>query len=164
MHAVGTVFRGIVLTLIVVVVLAVAAAVSFYSDEIHLYLSLGGWNSGTATRITQQFVQRLQAGRQQDALALIDPASYKTYTEAGKIVGLEHEDVSGRGRYRIRFDELVPPGQVNVGSPTLTAVDRGGFVVPVRFADRTEGWFVVSRFGRDYRITSLPMVPGRFHY
>ena len=53
---------------------------------------------------------------------------------------------------------------MQIGSPTLTAVDRGGFVVPVQFADGTKGWFVVSRVASAYRITSLPMVPGRFHY
>jgi hypothetical protein len=109
-------------------------------------------------------VDDLQAGRRKEALALVDAESYKTYAEDGKPVGLEHQDVTGRGHYRIRFDELIPAGEVKVGSPTLTGADRGGFVVPVRFTDRTEGWFVVGRFGSAYRITSIPMVPGRFQY
>src|SRR5438270_3308402 len=142
-----------VLALVIAFVLAAAAAVSYYGDDIHLYLSVGGWNSGTATRITRQFVEHLQAGRRQDALALIDRDSYEPYSEDGKSAGLEHKDVSGRGRYRIRFDELVPAGKIQIGSPTLTAVDRGGFVVPVQFADGTRGWFVVSRNGGTYRIT-----------
>ena len=62
----------VVLALVVALVLTVAAAVSYYSEEIHLYLRLGGWNSGTAARTTQQFIQHLQAGRAQQALALVD--------------------------------------------------------------------------------------------
>jgi hypothetical protein len=154
----------VVLALVVVLLLAVAAAVSYYGDEIRLYLSVGGWNRGIAVRITRQFVDDLQAGRRKEALALVDAESYEPYSEEGKSVGLEHKDVSGRGRYRIGFEELIPPGKVTIGSPTLTGVDRGGLVVPVQFADGTQGWFVISRVEGAYRITSLPMVPGRFHY
>jgi hypothetical protein len=46
----------------------------------------------------------------------------------------------------------------------MTAADGGGFIVPVSFSDGTEGWFVVARAGEEYRIVSLPTVPGRFHY
>lgn len=149
----------------VVLVLAAAGAIAYYGDEIHLYLSLGGWNRGAATRLTQQFIARLQSGKPQAALALVDPGSYQPYREGGKVVGLEHVDnTTGRGRYRVRFDELIPPGRVEVRPVQLTMADQGGFVVPVRFADRTEGWFVVGRDPHGYRITGIPTVPGRFHY
>jgi hypothetical protein len=154
----------VVLALVAVGILAVAAAVSFYSDEIHLYLSVGGWNGGTATRIAQQFIHHLQAGQQQKAIALLDPESFQTYQQDGKVVGLEHKDVSGRGRYRILFSEFIPRGPAEVRPAQLTGADQGGFVVPVRFADHTEGWFVVGRVPGGYRIINLPMVPGRFHY
>lgn len=150
---------------VILCVLAAAGAVAYYSDEIHLYLSLGGWNRGAASRLTEQFVHRLQAGQIQRALALVDPGSYQPYTEGGKPVGLEHVDnTTGRGRYRVRFDELIPAGHVAVRSAQLTTADQGGFVVPVRFADGTEGWFVVGRVRDGYRIVGIPTVPGRFHY
>lgn len=149
----------------IALVLAAVGALAYYGDEIHLYLSLGGWNTVAATGITRQFIDRLQSGKLQQALALVDPGSYQPYREGGKLVGLEHVDnTTGRGRYRVRFDELVPPGPVQLRPPQLTTSDQGGFVVPVRFADRTEGWFVVGRVRDGYRITGIPTVPGRFHY
>lgn len=154
----------LVLACVVVILLAAASAVSFYSDEIHLYFALGGWNAGVASRTTEQFIQRVQAGKLPAALALIDPASYKPYTAGGKVVGLEHEDVSGRGRYYVLFAELIPPGPVAVRRVQLTTANQGGFVVPVRFADRSAGWFIVGRVHDRYRIVSIPMIPGRFHY
>jgi len=154
----------VVLALAVLLVLAAAAAVSYYSEEIRLYLNVGGWNSGTATRITQQFIDHLHAGRTQDALALVDRGNFDPITEHGKTVGLIHRSPSGMGRYRVLFHELIPPGPVQVEAPQLTAADQGGFVVPVRFADRTDGWFVVARLGNAYRIVEVPTVRGRFHY
>ncbi len=167
-HLPGTRRRGtrqyVVLAFVIVLVLAAASALSYYSDEIHLYLTLGGWNAGVARRTTQQFIHRVQTGRFQDALALVDRGSFQPISEGGKVVGLEHIDVSGMGRYRVLFSELIPPGRVEVRAVQLTAVDRGGFVVPVRFADRTEGGFVVGRAHGGYRIVSIPTIPGRFHY
>jgi hypothetical protein len=154
----------LVLACAVACVLAAAGAVSYYGEEIRLYLSLGGWNSGTATRVTDQFVRRLQSGQILNALALVDPSSYQPYKENDQVVGLEHNDESGRGRYHVLFKELIPPGHVELGKVQLTSSDRGGFIVPVRFGDRTEGWFVVGRTQNGYRIVSLPTVPGRFHY
>jgi hypothetical protein len=155
----------IALACVIVLLLAAAGALSFYSDEIHLYVSLGGWNRGAATRLTRQFIHDLQAGQTDAALALVDPESYQPYKEDSKVVGLEHVDVSGRGRYRVRFDELVPAGRMELKPVQLTASDRGGgFVVPVRYPDGAEGWFVVGRTGAGYRIVSVPTVPGRFHY
>jgi len=154
----------VVLALVVACVLAAAGAVSYYGEEINLYLSLGGWNAGTATRVTDQFVHHLQAGQLQAALPLVDSNSYELYKENGKAVGLEHKDESGRGRYYVLFKEMIPPGRVQLGKVQLTSSDGGGFIVPIRFADRTEGWFVVGRTPEGYRIVSIPTVAGRFHY
>jgi hypothetical protein len=154
----------VAVVMVLVAVLAAAGAISYYGEEIGLFMSLGGWNRGVATEITQQFIDHLQAGKIPEAVALVDPNSYKPYEQGGKQVGLEHDDVSGRGRYNLLFDELIPPGKVELGSVTMTASDGGGFIVPARFADGTEGWFVVGKVGDRYLITSLPMVPGRFHY
>ena len=168
-HLPGTRRRGtrqyVVLAFVIVLLLAAASALSYYSEEIHLYLALGGWNRGAATRVTEQFIHRLQSGRLPDALALVDSASYQPYSEGGSAVGLEHVDTTtGRGRYRVRFNELIPPGHVEVRPAQLTTADQGGFVVPVRFADGTEGWFVIGRVRGGYRIVGIPTVPGRFHY
>jgi hypothetical protein len=154
----------VVLALVIVCLLAAAGAVSYYGEEINLYLSLGGWNAGTATRVTDQFVRHLQSGQIREALALVDSKSYQPYKQDGKMVGLEHNDESGRGRYHVSFKEMIPPGRVELGKVQLTSSDRGGFIVPVRFADRTEGWFVVGRTPDGYRIVSIPTVAGRFHY
>jgi hypothetical protein len=153
----------IVAAVVVVLLLAAVGASSYYSEEIQLYLSLGGWNKGAARHVTQQFIAAMQAGKIQDAVALVDPGSYKPYDEGGKQAGLERAE-EGRGRYYVPFDHMIPPGKVEFRAIQLTSLDRGGFEVPVRFADGTEGWFVVSRVGKEYRITGVPTIPGRFHY
>jgi hypothetical protein len=154
----------VALALVVVCLLAAVGAISYYGEEIGLFMSLGGWNRGAATQITRQFIDHLQAGKIPDAVALVDAKSYKPYEPEGTLIGLQHDDVSGRGRYHLLFDELIPPGKVELGSVSMTASEGGGFVVPARFADDTKGWFVVGKVGGRYLITSLPMVPGRFHY
>jgi hypothetical protein len=154
----------LVLAVVILAILAAAGALSYYGDELRLFLSLGGWNRGAATRVTEQFIDHLQAGRRKEAVALVSPEAYKTYAEGGKEVGMEHISASGRGRYFLPFDTLIPPGKATLGSVEMTSADGGGFIVPVTFADKTEGWFVVGRAGEEYRITSLPTVPGRFHY
>lgn len=153
-----------ILALVILAILAAAGAVSYYGSEIRLFLSLGGWNQGAASRVAEQFIDHLQAGRRKEAVALISPDAYKTYSEGGKEVGLEHISPSGRGRYFLPFDTLIPAGKATLGDVEMTDADGGGFVVPVQFADKTKGWFVVGRTGEVYRITSLPTVPGRFHY
>jgi hypothetical protein len=154
----------LVLATVILAILVAAGALSYYGDEIRLFLSQGGWNRGEATRVTRQFIDHLQAGRRKEAVALVSPDHYTTYSEGGKEIGLEHQSASGRGRYFLPFETLVPPGTVTLGQVEMTAADGGGFVVPVSFADGTKGWFVVARAGEAYRIVSLPTVPGRFHY
>jgi hypothetical protein len=154
----------VLLAMVILAILAAAGALSYYGDELRLYLSLGGWNQGAAARVTEQFVDRVQSGRTKEAVALLSPEEYKVYSEAGKEVGLEHVSPSGRGRYFLPFDTLIPPGKVTLGRIEMTASDGGGFIVPVTFADKTEGWFVVRPTREGYRIVGLPTVPGRFHY
>lgn len=149
---------------VILLILLAGSAVAYYGEEIRLYLSLGGWNRAAAVRVVEEFVGHMQEGRIQEAVALVDPEHYRPYSEGGREVGLEHQDLSGRGRYFLPFDTLIPPGKVELGRVQLTAADGGGFVVPARFADGTEGWFVVARSGSKHRIVGLPTVPGRFHY
>jgi hypothetical protein len=153
-----------VLTVVILAILLAAGGLSYYGEEVRLFLSLGGWNRGTATQLTRQFIDHLQGGRVKEAGTLVSPEHYKTYSEGGNEIGWEHISASGRGRYFIPFDTLVPPGEVTLAKVEMTTADGGGFVVPARFADGTEGWFVVARTETDYRIVSLPTVPGRFHY
>lgn len=152
------------LTAVILAILVAAGALSYYGDEVRLFLSLGGWNRSAAVRLTNQFIDHFQAGRIEEAVALVSPEHYTLYSEGGKEAGLEHQSASGRGRYFLPFDTLIPPGKASLGPVEMTAADGGGFVVPVRFADGTEGWFVVARSGKEYRIVGLPTVAGRFHY
>lgn len=156
--------RYLLLAAIIIVVVGGMAGGTFYEREIRLFVTQRAWNKGAAAGVVQRFVALVQNSKIDEAIALVDSESYEPISKDNKVIGLQHKDASGMGRYKVYFNELIPAGEIQIQRVYLSTAGEGGFVVSVQFGDGTPGDFMVKRVNGAYKITSVPMSEGRFHF
>ncbi|MCS6859549.1 MAG: hypothetical protein NZT92_04420 [Abditibacteriales bacterium] len=152
------------LFLIVFIALVVGAigGYTFYEREVRAYWHQKGWKKKAASAVVLRFIESVKSQNFNEAVACVDAGSFEPLSEDNKVVGLQHKDPSGMGRYMLYFDKLIPAGNATIESVKFQATNQGGFSVLVRFGDGETGDFFVRRIGQDYKIVSLPMQAARF--
>lgn len=154
--------RYLFLVIVIALVVGVMAGYTFYEREVRAYWNQRGWKTGAASAVVMRFIESVQSQKFNEAVALVDAESFEPLSQDNKVVGLQHKDPSGMGRYMLHFDKLIPAGEATVEAVKFQATNQGGFSVLVKFGDGKTGDFFVKRIEQDYKIVSLPIQAAQF--
>ena len=110
------------------------AAYGFYQEEITAYVRLEGWNLGSATRASGDFLAAAAAADgERVAPMLFDEQNpdLKAVRENGKLVALIIPDYGGPKTRRLK--EIAPNAEPKFGEPQMVTQAGGAVVVPATF-------------------------------